>query len=32
MEHWSKLSRQIVESPFLEMFKTCLNAFLCNLL
>ena len=22
MEHWSKLSREVVESPFVEMFKT----------
>lgn len=30
-QHWNKLSRVTVES-FLEMFKTCLEVFLCNLL
>ena len=32
MEHWSKLSREVVESPFVEIFKTCLDAYLCDLL
>ena len=31
-EHWSRLPREAVESPSLKIFKTCLNAFLCNLL
>ena len=31
-EHWNRLSREIVESPSLEIFKTCLDAFLYNLL
>lgn len=30
-EHWNRLLRKVMESP-LEVFKTCLNAFLCNLL
>lgn len=29
--HWNRLPREVMESP-LEIFKTCLNAFLCNLL
>ncbi|GAB0204796.1 mitochondrial enolase superfamily member 1 [Grus japonensis] len=31
-EHWNRLPREAVESPSLEIFKTCLDAFLCNLL
>ena len=31
-EHWNKLSREFLESPSLEIFKTYLDAFLCNLL
>jgi len=31
MEHWNGLPREMVESP-MEIFKTCLNAHLCNLL
>ncbi|GAB0182098.1 mitochondrial enolase superfamily member 1 [Grus japonensis] len=31
-EHWNRLSREVVESPSLEIFKTCLDAILCNLL
>ena len=31
-EHWIRLPREVVESPSLEMFKTCLDAYLCNLL
>ncbi|KFZ59221.1 hypothetical protein N321_03067, partial [Antrostomus carolinensis] len=30
-EHWDRLPREGVESPSLEMFKTCLDAVLCNL-
>jgi len=30
-EHWNRLPREEVESPSLEIFKTCLEAFLCNL-
>ncbi|PKU42480.1 hypothetical protein llap_7210 [Limosa lapponica baueri] len=30
-EHWNRLPREIVESP-LEIFKTCLDACLSNLL
>ena len=31
-EHWDRLPREVVESPSLERFKTCLDAILCNLL
>jgi len=31
-EHWNRLPREVVESPSLEIFKTHLDAFLCNLL
>ena len=31
-EHWNRLPREAVESPSLEVFKTHLEAFLCNLL
>ncbi|GAB0179925.1 hypothetical protein GRJ2_000457800 [Grus japonensis] len=31
-EHWNRLPRAVVESPSLEIFKTCLDAILCNLL
>ena len=31
-EHWNRLPRETVESPSLEIFKTCLDAILCNLL
>ena len=31
-EHWDRLSREVVESPSLEIFKICLDAILCNLL
>ena len=32
MEHWSRLPREVVESPSLEIFKTCLDAYLCDLM
>ncbi|PKU41523.1 hypothetical protein llap_8176 [Limosa lapponica baueri] len=32
VKHWNKLPREVVESPSLETFKTCLDKFLCNLL
>lgn len=31
-EHWNKLPKEAVEFPSLEVFKTCLNTFLCHLL
>ncbi|GAB0207863.1 hypothetical protein GRJ2_003252000 [Grus japonensis] len=31
-EHWNRLPREDVESPSLEIFKTLLDAILCNLL
>jgi len=32
MEHWNRLSRKIVESPSLEIFKPCLDKVLSSLL
>ncbi|GAB0209108.1 hypothetical protein GRJ2_003376500 [Grus japonensis] len=31
-EHWNRLPREVMESPSLEIFKTHLDAILCNLL
>ena len=31
-QHWNRLPRQVVESPSMEIFKTCLDAYLCDLL
>ena len=32
MEHWNRLPRDVVESPSMEIFKTCLDAYLCDLM
>jgi len=31
-EHWNRLLRQVVESPPMEIFKTCLDTYLCDAL
>ena len=31
-EYWNRLLREVVESPFLEIFQTHVDTFLCNLL
>ena len=31
-EHWNRLPREVVKSPSLEIFRTCLGTFLCDLL
>lgn len=31
-EHWNRLLREVMESSFLEIHKTNLDTFLCNLL
>jgi len=31
-EHWDRLSREVVDSPSVEIFKSHLDTYLCNLL
>ena len=31
-EHWSRLSREVVESPSLDIFQNCLDKILCHVL
>ena len=31
-EHWNRLPREVVESPSMEIFKTHLDTYLCDLL
>ena len=31
-EHWNRLPREVAETPSLEIFKTHLDTYLCNLL
>ena len=31
MEHWNRLPREVVESPAMEIFKTHLDVYLCDL-
>ena len=32
IEHWIRLPREVVESLSMEIFKTCLDSYLCDLL
>ena len=32
MEHWNRLPREVMASLSMEIFKTCLDTYPCNLL
>ena len=32
MEHWNMLPKEVMESLFVQIFMTCLDAYLCDLL
>ena len=32
IEQWNRLPREVVECPSMELFKICLDAYLCDLL
>ena len=31
-EHWNKLTKKAAETPSMEIFKSCLDTFLCNIM